>query len=197
MPHYDILRTGEFADEGHGIEAITATPPPGQGAWEQPRTSRENVNGVNGMNGTNGTNGTTGTGGGDGQQVSNGDGNGGGGMIPIGTPPVPKQYFEQPLYMNVNMRTVVAVAWWWTGTAMFLQLQNGSIAARRRDGQWRVYRPKKMIVVSNNPRVRTLDRANKKLKDLMAMLPGRTTRSSPKRRRAPRGRTSSIVQVKN
>lgn len=52
---------------------------------------------------------------------------------------------------------------WNTGTAVFYRLIDGRIAVRKRNGVWRVYRPAKHIVLSRNPRVGQLLKADKQL----------------------------------
>ncbi len=59
---------------------------------------------------------------------------------------------------------------WNTGTAVFYRLIDGRIAVQNKMGVWKVYRPKKHIVLSTNPRIsqvnklfRTCDKFTKKL----------------------------------
>ncbi|GAI06736.1 unnamed protein product, partial [marine sediment metagenome] len=42
---------------------------------------------------------------------------------------------------------------WDTGTAVFYRLIDGRIAVQRKNGLWKVYRPKKHIVINTNPRM--------------------------------------------
>lgn len=77
----------------------------------------------------------------------------------------------------------IGVAYTWnTGTAVFYRLLDGRIAVQRRNGTWKVYRPKKHIVVPTNPRIGTLIRADKRIKRLMK---GIQKSLPPARRRAP------------
>lgn len=55
---------------------------------------------------------------------------------------------------------------WNTGTAKFYRLQSGKIAVQRKNGLWKVYRPKKHIVISTNPRmsaISKLERTHKRV----------------------------------
>ncbi len=66
---------------------------------------------------------------------------------------------------------------WSTGTARFYMLTNGYIACRKRNGQWKAWRPARHIVVPRNPRVATLIRADKRIDRLMRGLARRARRS--------------------
>lgn len=55
---------------------------------------------------------------------------------------------------------------WSTGTANFARLADGRGVAQRKDGSLRTFRYPKHIVVSRNPRMRSLTRAAKKLDKL-------------------------------
>jgi len=85
-----------------------------------------------------------------------------GGMLPAGT-------------------TIVKV--WTTGTANFAKLADGRIAAQRKDGSIKVYRPQKMIVLSRNPRVGTLLRADKRFSRLTGGLRKVVNRGVTRRRK--------------
>jgi len=84
---------------------------------------------------------------------------------------------------------------WNTGTAEFHRLADGRIAVQRKNGTWKVYRPSKHIVVSRNPRVGTLIRADKRIDRLMR---GLSRRMPQKRRRGTTAApvTRQIMQVK-
>lgn len=56
---------------------------------------------------------------------------------------------------------------WDTKTAHFYRLTDGRIAVQRRNGLWKIYRPAKHIVISHNPRVGTLMRADARLNKLV------------------------------
>ncbi len=55
---------------------------------------------------------------------------------------------------------------WDTGTARFYRLIDGRIAVQKKNGVWKVYRAKKHIVVSSNPRIGTFNRAAKRFDKL-------------------------------
>lgn len=61
--------------------------------------------------------------------------------------------------------TVVKV--WTTGTANFARLADGRMAVQKKDGTIKTWRPQKHIVISRNPRVGTLIRADKRLDRLV------------------------------
>lgn len=65
---------------------------------------------------------------------------------------------------------------WNTGTAEFYRLIDGRIAVQNKKGVWKIYRPAKHLVISKNPRTRTLIKAEKRLnkiiKGLARMSPG-------------------------
>ena len=66
-------------------------------------------------------------------------------MIPLGGPGLP----EPPAHMVAKE--------WSTGTAQFYMLIDGRIAVySKKAKRWKVYRPKKHIVLSSNPRIGTL-----------------------------------------
>jgi len=52
---------------------------------------------------------------------------------------------------------------WNTGTAIFYRLIDGKIAVRKKNGVWKIYRPPKMLVISNKPRLPDFNRAVTKL----------------------------------
>jgi len=61
------------------------------------------------------------------------------------------------------------IAYTWTtypGGPTFYRLVDGRIAVQKKNGVWRVYRPQKHIVISRNPGVKDLMRANKRLATL-------------------------------
>jgi len=55
---------------------------------------------------------------------------------------------------------------WDTGTAIFYRLIDGRIAVQRKNGTWKVYRAKKHIVISSNPRIGTFNKAAKRFDKL-------------------------------
>jgi len=79
---------------------------------------------------------------------------------------VHKCVFDEPRMMTVGARAYVITAFWSTGTATFFQAQTGQILVQRKDGTWKVHRPKKHIVLSNNPRVKTFLKARDKFNTL-------------------------------
>lgn len=76
---------------------------------------------------------------------------------------------------------------WNTGTAQFYMLVDGRIAAQRKNGTWKVYRPQKHIVVPRNPRIGTLISADKRIDSLMK---GLTRRLPASKKRRPTGRVN-------
>lgn len=52
---------------------------------------------------------------------------------------------------------------WWTGTAKFYKTNLGWFAAQRKDGTIKWFRPSRHIVISKNPSISTLVRAEKRL----------------------------------
>ena len=66
----------------------------------------------------------------------------------------------------------------------FFRLINGKIAVRRKNGVWKMWTPKKMIVVSNNPRLGQFNRASKKIITLSKKLDKNFKALNPPRRRA-------------
>lgn len=72
---------------------------------------------------------------------------------------------------------------WNTGTAQFYMLTDGRICAQRKNGTWKIYRPKKHIVVPSNPRIGTLIRADKRVDRLMRGLARRAGIKSRRRSR--------------
>ena len=79
-------------------------------------------------------------------------------------PPYPMQVFGD--------RGYAITAFWSTGTAFFMQTTDRKIIALRSDGSAKVYRPRKHIVVSSNPRVKNLVRARDRLDVLSKRLRG-------------------------
>ena len=71
----------------------------------------------------------------------------------------------------------VGVAYsWTTGTAVFFRLMDGRIAVQKKNGVWKIYRPKKHIVLSTNPRLSQLkkfDRAYSRLNKMVKKFKGR------------------------
>jgi len=63
----------------------------------------------------------------------------------------------------IAVRADGSQAVWVAGGVMFYRLINGQIAVKKKSGVWKLYRPQKMIVVSRNPRVKTLARAEKRI----------------------------------
>ena len=65
----------------------------------------------------------------------------------------------------VEFAEITVVKSWQTfpGGPVFTQFSNGKIAVRKKNGTLKVYRPARNIVISRNPRVRTLLRADSRL----------------------------------
>lgn len=98
---------------------------------------------------------------------SGGDfGTAGPGLIDLGTPG--PGVFGSSIPGLRGDETVVKK--WWTGTAMFYMLNSGRIATQRRNGVWRIYRPARHVVVSRNPRIHNLLRADARLTRLVGGL---------------------------
>lgn len=76
---------------------------------------------------------------------------------------------------------------WHTGTAQFFLLTDGRIAAQRKNGTYKIYRPHKSIVVPRNPRIGTLIAADKRIDKLMK---GLTRRLPANRKRSTRSRVN-------
>lgn len=69
----------------------------------------------------------------------------------------------------------------------FYKLSDGRIACQKKDGTWKIWRPAKHLVISRNPKVNALLRADKKIDKLMKAL---ARRAGVSRRRArPAART--------
>lgn len=66
----------------------------------------------------------------------------------------------------------------------FFRLINGKIAVRRKNGVWKMWTPKKMIVLSSNPRLGQFNRASKKIITLSKKLDKNFKALNPPRRRA-------------
>lgn len=79
-------------------------------------------------------------------------------------PPYPVQIFGE--------RGYAVSAFWSTGTAFFMQTPDRKLLALRADGTVKVYRPRKHIVVSSNPRVKNLVRARDRIDSLSKRLRG-------------------------
>ena len=84
---------------------------------------------------------------------------------------------------------------WNTGTATFYLMANGLIGTRKKNGQWKTWRPAKHIVVPRNPRIGTLIRADKRIDRLMRGLARRTSKLSTSRRPRASLTTADISQV--
>lgn len=92
----------------------------------------------------------------------------------------------------IELAEIVIVKTWQTfpGGPVFTMFSNGKIAVRRKNGTLKVYRPARNIVISRNPRVGTLLRADSRMDSLIGRLKKvinrRSTsgRSSSKRGRA-------------
>lgn len=110
-------------------------------------------------------------------------------MCPTPYPIIKKTKFLGPPYkMEVlGNRAYEVSAFWSTGTALFFQTPDGMIIAKRSDGTGRIYRPRKHIVVSSNPRVKNLVRARNRIDQLSKRLRGaigaRSSASSRGKRR--------------
>lgn len=90
--------------------------------------------------------------------------------------PIPGRTQTQPLRGDVPIEfaEITVIKQWQTfpGGPVFTQFSNGKIAVRKKNGQLKVYRPARNIVVSRNPRVRTLLRADSRLDNLISKLRG-------------------------
>lgn len=73
------------------------------------------------------------------------------------------------------------VKMWWTGTAKFYFTNMGRVAVQKKSGVWRIYRPARHIVISRNPGVRDLLRADSRLSKLTTGLARVVTRRSHRR----------------
>jgi len=73
----------------------------------------------------------------------------------------------------------VPVKKWYTGTATFYLMNTGRIAVQKKNGVWKVYRPARHIVLSRNPRVGNLMKAERRFVSLTKGL-GRTIRYEQK-----------------
>jgi len=76
-----------------------------------------------------------------------------------------------PMFTSGN-RAYGISAFWATGTAFFMQTPEGQILALKKDGGVKIYRPRKHIVVSSNPRVKNLVRARDRIDNLSKRLRG-------------------------
>lgn len=73
---------------------------------------------------------------------------------------------DYPGYLEPHKLPSPPVKYWYANGIPFARLADGRIACERRDGVVKVWRPKKHIVISNNPRLsqlRKLDRVYKKV----------------------------------
>jgi len=75
---------------------------------------------------------------------------------------------------------------WNTGTAVFYRLTNGKIAVQKKNGTWKVYRPKRHIVIPADPKIGTLLKAHRKVNSLVDKLDRQADAS---RRKWSRGTT--------
>lgn len=83
---------------------------------------------------------------------------------------------EPPAYMVVKE--------WRAGEAQFYKLIDGRVAVySRKKGTWKVFRPQKHIVLSRNPKVNDLIRADRKIDVLMKALARRAGLVKPKHRK--------------
>jgi len=85
---------------------------------------------------------------------------------PTEFPIIKKTVLLEPKMLAFGNRAYTVTAFWTTGTAAFYQTVDRMIIAQRKDGTAKVYRPRKHIVVSSNPRVKNLVRAQDKLDKL-------------------------------
>lgn len=95
-------------------------------------------------------------------------------LCPTPWPIIYKTKVTGPPYVMypVGNRAYAISSYWATGTALFMQTPDGQILALKKDGAVRIYRPKRHIVVSSNPRVKNLVRARTKLDNLSKRLRG-------------------------
>jgi len=91
-------------------------------------------------------------------------------MFPI----IKKTTLLSPRMIQVGDRGYMVASFWTTGTAMFFQTTDRKIIATRGDGTMKVYTPQRHLVLSRNPRVRSLARAKSRLDRLMKVLPSRS-----------------------
>lgn len=101
------------------------------------------------------------------------------------TVPYFKKCSLDPFQARVGSRCFMVNSWWATGTAIFLGTEEGYIIVQRKDGTYKYFKPKKSLVISSNPKVATLLKADKQLtkmvsgmKSLKARRTGASTRSS-------------------
>ena len=87
-----------------------------------------------------------------------------------------------PRLIQVAGRVFTASYFWSTGTCLFVGTQERYIVYYPINGPAGFYKPRRHIVLSSNPRVGTLIRAEKKVKGLMSNFSRRIS-SSRKRRR--------------
>lgn len=79
-----------------------------------------------------------------------------------------------------------AVKSWSTGTATFVMTEDGRVGTERKNGVIRIWRPQRHIVVSRNPRVGTLMRADRRLSRLTRRLRKTVNRGAPRQGRSLR-----------
>lgn len=95
-------------------------------------------------------------------------------MCPTQWPIIKKTKTPGPPYpmSTFGDRAYAIAAFWSTGTALFMQTPDRMIIAMRKDGTVKLYRPRKHIVVSSNPRVKNLVRARDRIDNLSKRLRG-------------------------
>jgi len=105
-------------------------------------------------------------------------------LCPTQFPIIKKTRLVEPKMIIFGTKGYTVTSFWSTGTAFFYQTVDRMIIAVRADGTAKVYRPRKHIVVSSNPRVRNLVRARDKLDKLSKNLRSAIgVSSSPARRK--------------
>jgi len=84
----------------------------------------------------------------------------------------PRQIQQLRTDVPLEMAEIVIVKTWQTfpGGPVFTMFSNGKIAVRRKNGTLKVYRPARNIVISRNPRVGTLLRADSRMDSLIGRL---------------------------
>ena len=83
---------------------------------------------------------------------------------------------------------------WDTGTAKFYRLIDGKIAVQRKNGVWKIYRPSRHLVISRNPSVNSLLKADKKIDRMMKALARRAGIRTTTRRKANGRQASTIIR---
>ena len=97
----------------------------------------------------------------------------------------------------VEFAEITVVKSWQTfpGGPVFTQFSNGKIAVRKKNGTLKVYRPARNIVISRNPRVRTLLRADSRLDSLMSRLRKAVTKGTPRSYSKRKGGASATARA--